>query len=139
MKYRLFASAFALSLGVLGCTTTSIPASIIAFDNGVLVPTNTVRAVGFSRAQPTSAIGQTWLCDNQQDTAREILTLKECKILIDNSTISSDGRRVVNVYALKKNRKAWTGLSTRAVEALTEYEAIQVGGPSETPGQVPKL
>jgi hypothetical protein len=140
MKYPLISSAFALSLCVLGCTTPSTPASSLAFNKGVVEPANAVHAVGFSRVQPTSAISQrTWLCDNQQDNSREILTLKECKILIDNSVSSLDGGRIVDVYALKKNRKAWTGLSTRAIEALGEYETIQVGSPLESLGQVPEL
>jgi hypothetical protein len=140
MKHPLILSAFALSLCVLGCSTSPNPASNFAFNKGVLEPEHAVRAIGFSRVQPTSAISQrTWLCDNQQDNSREILTLKECKILIDNSVISLDGVRIVDVYALKKNRKAWTGLSTRAIEALAEYETIQVGSPLESLGQVPEL
>ncbi len=139
MKYSILTSTFALSLCVLGCTTTPVLSSNFLPKNNVLVTTHAVRAVGFSRVQPTSAIRQrTWLCDNQQDNSREILTLKECKILIDNSISSSDGSRVVNVYALKKNRSAWSGLSTQAIEALAEYETIQVGTPIETLGQVSK-
>jgi hypothetical protein len=140
MKYPLASSAFALSLCVLGCTTTPVPASQFGSNKGLMATAHAVRSVGFSRVQPTSAISQrTWLCDNHQDNSGEILTLKECKILIDNSVTSLDGVRIVDMYALKKNRKAWTGLSTRAIEALGEYETIQVGSPLELLGQVPEL
>ncbi len=139
MKYAILSSTFALSLCVLGCTTTLVPTSNFVFDKEPLATTHAVRAVGFSRVQPTSAISQrTWLCDNQQDNSREILTLKECKILIDNSVSALDGSRVVDVYALKKNRRAWAGLSTRAIEAIAEYDTIQVSSPYETLRQVSK-
>jgi hypothetical protein len=140
MKYTLLSSTFALSLCVLGCTTTPVPASQFGSNKGPMATAHAVRSVGFSRVQPTSAISQrTWLCDNQQDNAREILTLKECKILIENSVSTLDGSRVVDVYALKKNRRAWAGLSIRAIEAIAEYETIQVGGLNATYGQAPEL
>jgi hypothetical protein len=130
MKNLLLSSTFALSLCVLGCTTAPVSTSHFGFNKGLLPTTQAARSVGFSRVQPTSAISQrTWLCDNQQDNSREILTLKECKILIDNSVSSLDGRRVVDIHALKKNRRAWAGLSTGAIEAIGEYETITVGGP----------